>query len=69
MPCRCCGASRPSKGFTEKGESEINDLLKQAAKLILDKNKDGDYDNIFLWKKGWQEAFDHHLNGCPNDMH
>jgi hypothetical protein len=63
MPCRCCGASRPSKGFTEPGESEINDLLKQAAKRIL--AKDGpEYDGIDQWKKGWQEAFDHHLNGC-----
>jgi len=65
MPCRCCGASRPSKGFTEPGESEINDLLKQASKLILDfyKGQPQD-DDLSLWKKGWQEAFDHHLNGC-----
>jgi sarcosine oxidase delta subunit len=63
MPCRCCGASRPSKGFTEPGEAEINDQLKQAAKRIL--AKDGpEYEDIEEWKKGWQEAFDHHLNGC-----
>jgi sarcosine oxidase delta subunit len=63
MPCRCCGASRPSKGFTEKGEAEINELLKKAAMLILAKDS-VEYDGIEEWKKGWQEAFDHHLNGC-----
>ncbi len=51
MPCRCCGASRPSKGFTENGEVEINDLLKSVSKLILDKAKFG-YDDIDEWKKG-----------------
>lgn len=66
MPCRCCGASRPSKGFKEPGEQEINELLKQAAKLILKKNEDNSYEDICEWKKGWQEAFDHHLNGCIN---
>ena len=64
MPCRCCGASRPSKGFTEKGEAEINELLKKASNLILDKNQNNQYDDINEWKKAWQEAFDHHLNGC-----
>ncbi len=65
MPCRCCGASRPSKGFTEPGESEINELLKKAAELILHKYDNTPYENdIYDWKKGWQEAFDHHLNGC-----
>lgn len=63
MPCRCCGASRPSKGFKEPGEVEINDLLKQAAKLIRAKD-DGSYEDINEWNKAWQEAFDHHLNGC-----
>lgn len=63
MPCRCCGASRPSKGFKEPGEAEINTLIKQAAKLILAKD-DGSYEDINEWKKAWQEAFDHHLNGC-----
>ena len=62
MPCRCFGASRPSKGFTETGETEINDLLKKAAMLIL--NGRLGRDDISEWKKGWQEAFDHHLNGC-----
>jgi len=67
MPCRCCGASRPSKGFKEPGESQINNLLKQAAHLIL-KYHEGtaEGDNIGYWKQGWQEAFDHHLNGCKN---
>ena len=64
MPCRCCGASRPSKGFNEPGESEINGLLKMAALRILEKNKHREYEDIDEWKKGWQEAFDHHLNGC-----
>ena len=63
MPCRCCNASRPSKGFKELNEVEINELLKKAASLILDKTKYG-YDDIEDWKKGWQEAFDHHLSGC-----
>ncbi len=63
MPCRCCGASRPAKGFTEKGEQNINALLKAAANMILDKSNDG-YDDIDEWKKAWQEAFDNHLNGC-----
>ena len=64
MPCRCCGASRPSKGFNEPGEVEINELLKKAARLILDKNKNREFEDLDAWKKGWQEAFDHHLNGC-----
>jgi hypothetical protein len=63
MPCRCCGASRPSKGFTESGESEINEKLKEVAQLILAKDNPV-YENIDEWKKAWQEAFDHHLNGC-----
>lgn len=65
MPCRCCGASRPSKGFKEDGESKINDLLKEASRLILEKNVPDDYgDSESDWKQGWKEAFDHHLNGC-----
>jgi hypothetical protein len=65
MPCRCCGVSRPSKGFTEPGEAQINEMLKTAATLILIKAKESiGYDDIEEWKKGWQEAFDHHLNGC-----
>lgn len=63
MPCRCCNASKPSKGFTNTGESEINDHLKKAAKLINDKFKE--FDDIDDWVAGWKEAFDHHLNGCP----
>jgi hypothetical protein len=65
MPCRCCGASRPSKGFKEPGESKINDLLKEASHLIF-KHHEGrpEQDDLTYWKKGWQEAFDHHLNGC-----
>lgn len=23
-----------------------------------------EYEDIDEWKKAWQEAFDHHLNGC-----
>jgi hypothetical protein len=64
MPCRCCEASRPSKGFKEPDEYKINALLKEATKLILDKHKQYD-EGIDQWKKGWKEAFDHHLNGCP----
>ena len=67
MPCRCCGASRPSKGFKEPQEQIINTLLKSVADLILDKNKYGEYEDIEEWKKGWQEAFDHHLNGCKEE--
>lgn len=63
MPCRCCGASRPSKGFKSYMENDINELLKQASHLILT-SRNG-CDDISEWKKGWQEAFDHHLNGCP----
>lgn len=68
MPCRCCGASRPSKGFTEPDEEKINKLLKNATALILAKD-DGSYEDIDEWKKGWQEAFDHHLNGCKESRH
>jgi hypothetical protein len=64
MPCRCCGASRPSKGFKEPDEHIINDYLTRAAQLILDKNKNHEYEDIDEWKKAWQEAFDHKLNGC-----
>lgn len=65
MPCRCCGASKPSKGFKNLDEQEINNHLKEAARLIIKKNENHEYDNIDEWKKGWKEAFDHHLNGCP----
>lgn len=64
MPCRCCGASRPSKGFKEKDEQEIYHLLKLAADKVKEKEKHG-YEDIIEWKKAWQEAFDHMLNGCP----
>ena len=64
MPCRCCGASRPSKGFTEPKDKEIHDLLKNAANLILGINTRNEYEEIEDWKKAWQEAFDHLLNGC-----
>ena len=65
MPCRCCGASRPSRGFNESDEVPINALLKKAANLILKKNENNEYEDIDQWKKGWEEAFHHHLNGCP----
>ncbi len=64
MPCRCCGASRPSKGFKEPDEQKINDLLKEITKLINDKNKSNRYEDLDEWKKGWLEAFKHHLFGC-----
>ncbi len=67
MPCRCCGASRPSKGFKEPDEVEIHHYLKIAANVILQKNWNNDYDNIDDWKKAWQECFDHMLNGCPDN--
>lgn len=67
MPCRCCGAARPSKGFKEKDESKINELLKECVKLILQINDRNQYEDIDEWKKGWKEAFDHHLNGCKEN--
>lgn len=63
MPCRCCGASRPSKGFKEKDEQIIHQHLKDASFHILEKTKYG-YDDIDEWKMAWQECFDHMLNGC-----
>jgi hypothetical protein len=63
MPCRCCGASRPSKGFKEPEEQKIHTLLSEASKLVLAKNGP-EYEGIEDWKKAWQEAFDHMLNGC-----
>jgi hypothetical protein len=63
MPCRCCGASRPSKGFNEPDEKKIHRALKYVASLVLAKDHPV-YENIDEWKKGWQEAFDHMLNGC-----
>lgn len=66
MPCRCCGASRPSKGFKEPDEAEIHHYLKIAACVILQKNCNNAYDNIDEWKKAWQECFDHMLNGCKD---
>lgn len=62
MPCRCCGVSRPSKGFTEPNEQQIHAYLTLASDLILDKSRG--FDDIEEWKKAWQEAFDHMLNGC-----
>ena len=67
MPCRCCGASRPSKGFTEPEEIKIHALLKQAIQLVLEKNRNQDYEHIDDWKKAWQECFDHMLNGCKEN--
>jgi hypothetical protein len=64
MPCRCCGASRPSKGFNEPDEKQIHVMLLTAAQLILKKNANNAYDDIDEWKKAWQECFDHMLNGC-----
>lgn len=65
MPCRCCGASRPSKGFNETfEEKKIFRHLKEAAYLVLQKDHPA-YENIDEWKSAWQEAFDHLLNGCP----
>jgi hypothetical protein len=63
MPCRCCGAARPSKGFKEPDEQKIHSLLKDAAKLVLAKDAP-EYEEIEDCKKAWQEAFDHMLNGC-----
>ena len=51
MPCRCCGASRPSKGFKEPDEQKINEILKEATRLILDKNRNNAYEDIDEWKK------------------
>lgn len=66
MPCRCCGASRPSKGYDANTlEKSINANLKEAARLIKSKNADNQYEDIDDWKRGWIQAFDHHLNGCP----
>ena len=67
MPCRCCGASRPYKGFKEPDEKMIHDILQTAAYRILDKNKQNVYDDIDEWKKAWQECFDHMLNGCKEN--
>lgn len=65
MPCLCCGASRPSKGLEKPIEQKINGLLIQASQLILSVDCDNDFgDKESEWKKGWKEAFDHHLNGC-----
>jgi hypothetical protein len=64
MPCRCCGASRPSKGFNEPDEKQIHSMLNAAAQLILNKNHNNSYEDIEEWKKAWQECFDHMLNGC-----
>jgi len=64
MPCRCCGASRPSKGFKEPDEIHIHSLLSGAAYCVLEKNKNNEYEDIEEWKKAWQECFDHMLNGC-----
>jgi hypothetical protein len=65
MPCRCCSASKPSKGCQRPDEQKINELLKEAKDLIL-KKADGPngFDDIDDWKKGWLEAFEHHLFGC-----
>ena len=64
MPCRCCSASKPSKGCQHSDEQKINNLLKEVTKLINDKNKYNQYDDIDQWKNGWLEAFKHHLFGC-----
>jgi hypothetical protein len=64
MPCRCCGASRPSKGFKEPDEMIIHSKLKEVAFLVLDKNRNNAYEDLDGWKKAWQECFDHMLNGC-----
>jgi hypothetical protein len=64
MPCRCCCAGKPSKGFEHPEEDKINDKLKDARDLIIaEGNRRGD--DLHLWKKSWVEAFEHHLNGCP----
>ncbi len=67
MPCRCCGASRPSKGFKEPEEIKIHSLLREAANLVLNKNDDRAYENIEDWKKSWLECFDHMLFGCKEN--
>lgn len=66
MPCRCCGASRPSKGFKEPNENHIHNLLLDVSQKILARANDG-YDDIEEWKKAWQECFDHMLNGCKEN--
>lgn len=65
MPCRCCGAPKRCKGFEDSLDTKINNLLKNATDLIVSVNSHGQFDNIDDWKKSWQEAFEHHLNGCP----
>ncbi len=63
MPCRCCGAVYPPEGLEpEKNDKQINSLLKEAARQIKDKHSEMDEEK---WKKGWLEAFEHHLFGCP----
>jgi hypothetical protein len=65
---RCYGSSRPSKDFTEPDENEINELLKQSAKLILKKNVPNDHgDPESEWIKGWKETFYHYLKAYPYD--
>jgi hypothetical protein len=45
-------------------EKLINANLKLVAAMVLKKDE-GSYYGIDEWKKGWLEAFEHHLYGCP----
>jgi hypothetical protein len=64
MPCRCCGASRPSKGFKEPDENHIHNLLLDVTYWVNEKNKLNQFENIEDWKKAWLECFEHMLFGC-----
>jgi hypothetical protein len=64
MPCRCCNAGKPSQGFINPEEQEINEVLKLVAKLIYRAGKQRG-DDLEDWNKSWIEAFSHHLRGCP----
>lgn len=64
MPCRCCCAVGPSKGMQAPYDEAINQLLKAAASLIR-KYKLAGCDDTNDAIEAWQEAFEHHLRGCP----
>lgn len=69
MPCRCCNAHTSCKGFSgypEIKHEEINSLLKEAANHIKEYYTDPMYDELSI-KREWIQAFDHHLNGCPEN--
>lgn len=64
MPCRCCSATKPPKGFKSDEDVIINDHLKLLVKTIERRYWEPLYDTK-EWKRGWLEAFEHHLFGCP----